>query len=268
MAEAKGNQQPLSGRTIVVTRAADQSANLVEQLVAAGARVLELPLIQTVAENNAGDTRDAFEELWTYEWLIFTSTNGVRYFFDLFFKAFDDIRALGTARIAVVGKATAQAVQQYFLRADIVPDEPTAEGLAKALEAQQTLDNLKVLLVTGNRNSDALAERLEAASAIVDNLQVYRTEKTDLSTLPDAESFRAKGADAIIFASGSAVESFVAQAAALQMAAKARRPAGCSIGPVTSDTMRRLGVPVDVVAHEPTVDGLVDALVRFFSTRP
>ncbi len=260
--------QPLAGRTVVVTRASDQSSELVNRLTGAGARVLELPLIQTAPESDAHQRAEVFKELWTYEWMVFTSTNGVRYFFDYFFKAFDDIRALGGARIAVVGKATAQALQGFHLRADLVPEESTAEGLAKALEAEQTLDNLKILVVTGNRGGETLVERLEAASAIVDSLQVYRTEKTDLSANPEAESFRVHGADAIIFASGSAVESFVEQAGALQMAVKARRPAGCSIGPVTSDAMRRLGVPVDVVAREPSVDGLVDSLSAFFQSHP
>src|SRR5690606_10768716 len=250
-------EKPLKARRIAVTRATEQVGELAQKLKAAGAEVIELPLIEIHYDVDKEVRDEVFKELWTYEWIVFTSPNGVKYFFEAFFEKFDDIRAFGTMRIAAVGKGTEKALNAFYLRADLKPESANAEALARALQEEQTLDNLKMLLIAGNRNSEALAERLEAAMAIVDSLRVYRTDKRDLSTDDRAAQFRKTGADAIVFASPSAVESFVDQAAALQMETSARRPIGCSIGPTTSEAMRRLKIPVDVVAKEPTMKAVV-----------
>jgi uroporphyrinogen III methyltransferase / synthase len=262
---AKKQGNPLAGRRIVVTRAADQAAELCAKLAEAGALVLELPLIQTVPDFSREDVDDMFKDLWSYEWIVFTSPNGVRYFFDIFFEEFDDIRALGGAHIAAIGNGTVAELKKLHLRADIVPGKATSEALAKALTDNQTLDNLNILLVTGNKNDDVLRKALEEATAIVDEVRVYRTENTDLSRHPNAEIFRCEGADAILFASGSAVESFVAQAATLKTAPNALRPATCSIGPATSAVMREKGVPVDMEASESSLDALVKTLRCHFA---
>jgi uroporphyrinogen III methyltransferase / synthase len=264
---AKISNKPLAGRKIAVTRATDQAAQLVAKLTEAGADVLELPLIQTVQDYSKEDVADMFKDLWSYEWIVFTSPNGVRYFFDLFFKEFDDIRALGGAHIAAIGTGTISELKRYYLRADIVPETSNDEALAKALVEYQTLDNLNILVVTGNKNSGALRKALEAALAIVDEVQVYRTENTDLSKHPHTEIFKRDGADAIIFASGSAVESFVAQATVLKISANATRPATCSIGPATSAVMREKGMPVDMEADDASLEAVVKTLCGHFSGR-
>jgi uroporphyrinogen-III synthase len=107
--------------------------------------------------------------------------------------------------------------------------------------------------------------KLEEARAIVDCLQVYQTEKTDLSNDPVAVDFRARGAHAILFASSSAVQSFVDQAASLKLAQGAARPLAGSIGPQTSDTMKKVGMPIDFTAKTPSLDSLVEALVKKLS---
>jgi uroporphyrinogen-III synthase len=117
-------------------------------------------------------------------------------------------------------------------------------------------------VITGNLNRDVLVTKLEEARAIVDRLQVYKTEKTDLSADPAAADFRAKGADAILFASSSAVQSFVDQAAALKLAKGAQRPLAGSIGAQTSEAMKKSGVPVDFEAKTPSLEALVAALVK------
>ena len=104
--------------------------------------------------------------------------------------------------------------------------------------------------------------KLEAARAIVDRLQVYKTEKTDLSAEPAAAEFRAKGADAILFASSSAVQSFVDQANALKLGEQAKKPLAGSIGPLTSETMKQVGMSIDFEAKSPSLDALVEALVK------
>ena len=252
----------LSGRRIAITRAREQASELAGKLSALGAEVIELPLIQVSKEVDKQTLADALLELAHYDWIVFTSANGVRFFFAEFHRVFDDIRSLGFVRLACVGEATARAITEQHLRVECQPKIATAEALADELIATGSLDNAKVLVITGNLNRDALTQKLEEGRAIVDRLQVYKTEKTDLSRDPAAADFRAHGADAILFASSSAVQSFVDQAAELKLAPGARRPLAGSIGPQTGETMKQVGMPIDFTAKTPGLDALVDALVR------
>ena len=254
--------QPLNGRRIALTRPASQSAEWRARLETLGAQVIELPLIQVTKDVNLDTLAEVFQELGGYEWIIFTSTNGVKYFFEEFDRVFDDIRAFGLMRIAVVGEATAAAIREKHLRVEVQPKKANAEELARTLIEREAMDSAKVLVITGNRNRETLVQQLEEARAIVDCLPVYRTEETDLSTDPVAADFRARGADALLFASPSAVQSFFDQAAALKLAPKGRRPLAGSIGPTTTATMKQLGLPVDFEAAEASLDSLVEALVR------
>jgi len=256
---------PLAGRRVVLTRASDQNSELHVKLAALGAEVLELPLIRVSKAVKNDDLAEVFPELGGYDWLVFTSANGVRYYFEEFNRVFDDIRALGLIRIACVGEATAKAVTALHLKVECQPRTATAEALAEELIATGSLDSAKMLVVTGNQNRELLVQKLEAARAIVDTLQVYQTENNDLRNDPAAADFRTRGADAILFASSSAVQSFADQAAALQLAKDARRPVAGSIGPQTSATMKQVGLPVDFIAKEPSLDSLVAALVKKLS---
>lgn len=256
----------LAGRRIAVTRAREQASELSTRLAALGAEVVELPLIHISKEISLDMLADVMLDLGSYDWLVFTSANGVRFFFEEFRRLFDDIRSLGLLRIAVVGEGTAREVSALHLKIECQPKTATAEALADALIATGSLDNAKLLVVTGNLNRDELVKKLEEARAIVDRLQVYKTESTDLSADPAAADFRARGADAILFASSSAVQSFVDQAKALKLDAKAVRPLAGSIGPQTTETMKQLGVPVDFSAKTPSLDALVDATVKALGT--
>jgi uroporphyrinogen-III synthase len=252
----------LQGRRIVVTRAREQASELAGKLAALGAEVIELPLIHVTKEIDKQAEADVLLELGGYDWIVFTSANGVRFFFEEFFRIFDDIRSLGLLRFACIGDATAKAIAEHHLKIECQPKVATAEALADALIGTGSLDSAKLLVITGNLNRDILVTKLEAARAIVDQLQVYRTEQTDLSAEPTAADFRARGADAILFASSSAVQSFADQAAALRLAAGAKRPLAGSIGPQTGATMKKAGIPIDFEAKTPSLDSLVEALVK------
>jgi len=251
----------LAGRRIVLTRPAGSSAEWRTRLEAQGATVIDLPLIQVTKDVNLDTLAEVFQELSRYEWIIFTSVNGVKFFFDEFHRVFDDIRSIGLVRIAVVGEATAAAVREQHLRVDLQPKKASGDELAKELINRESMDSAKVLVVTGNRNRDNLVEQLHEARTIVDQLPVYKTEETDLAANPVAADFRAKGADAIFFASPSAAQSFFDQAAALKLGAKAKRPLAGSIGSTTTATMKQLGLPVDFEAGEASLDSLVAALL-------
>ena len=171
-------------------------------------------------------------------------------------------KAPGLLRFAAIGDTTARAITDHHLKVECQPKIATAGALADALIDTGSLDSAKLIVITGNQNRDELVTKLEAAQAIVDQLQVYKTEKTDLSAEPSAADFRARGADAILFASSSAVQSFVDQAAALKLDQGAKRPLAGSIGPQTSETMKQAGMPIDFEARTPSLDALIEALVK------
>jgi uroporphyrinogen-III synthase len=252
----------LAGRRVAVTRAREQASELAGKLSARGAEVVELPLITISKEIDKQTLADVLTEFGTYDWIVFTSANGVRFFFEEFYRIYDDVRSLGLIRFAAIGETTAKAIAEQHIRIECQPKIATAAALAEALLATGSLDSAKLLVVTGNLNRDELVQKLEEGRAIVDRLQVYKTEKTDLSGEPAAADFRARGADAILFASSSAVQSFVDQAAALKLAKDARRPLAGSIGPQTSETMKKVGMPIDFEAKSPSLDALVEALVK------
>jgi uroporphyrinogen-III synthase len=252
----------LSGRRIVVTRTRDQASDLAARLSDLGAEVVELPVIRISHEVSRQALADVMLEFGGYDWIVFTSANGVHHFFEEFFRLFDDIRSLGLIRIACVGEATARAVASLRLRVECLPRKATAEALAEEMVATGSMDSAKVLVVTGNLNRDTLVARLEEARAIVDCLQVYKTEPVDLSADPAAAEFRRLGADAVLFASSSSAQFFAGQGGAVRLEEGARVPLYGSIGPQTSEAMRRAGLRVDFEAGAPGLDPLVERLVK------
>jgi uroporphyrinogen III methyltransferase/synthase len=142
-----------------------------------------------------------------------------------------------------------------------MPDVANGESLADALIATGSLDSAKIIVVTGNLNRDKLVKKLEAARAIVDQLPLYITKKTDLANDPVADDFRQKGADAILFASSSAANSYAEQAGALELAPGATKPLVGSIGVQTTETLDELDYCPDFEATKPSLDALIEALL-------
>ncbi|MBI5381538.1 MAG: uroporphyrinogen-III synthase [Opitutae bacterium] len=253
---------PLANRRIAITRAREQASELAQKLNALGAEVVELPLIRISAEVDKQALADVMLEFGSYDWLVFTSANGVRFFFEQFFRLFDDIRALGLIRLAGVGDATVAAIAALHLKVECQPKIATAENLADELIGTGSLENAKVLVITGNLNRPIMMEKLQQAGAIVDLLQVYKTEATDLTGDPAVADFRRKGADAILFASSSAVEAYAAMRAQAPFSPGITAPMAGSIGPQTSETMTRLGITIGFCAKHPSLDELVAATVK------
>ena len=254
--------KPLSGRRIVVTRTRDQASELAARLASLGAEVVEIPVIRISREVSKQTLADVLLELGGYDWLVFTSANGVHHFFGEFFALFEDIRSLGLVRIACVGESTAKAVTDLHLKVECQPKRATAEALAAELIATGSMDSAKVLVITGNLNRDILVKKLEEARAMVDCLQVYKTEAVDLSSNPAVADFRRLGADAVLFASSSSARCFAEQGDVLKLGPDARKPILGSIGAQTSEAMREVGLKVDFEAPTPGIDTLVEALVK------
>ena len=253
----------LFGRRVAITRTRRGNSELRSKLEHLGAEVLELPLIRVVPDVERRTMVDIFAELGTYDWIVFTSAHGVKIFFERFFKGFDDVRSLGLLRFACVGEATAKEIAKHRIKVECQPKVATADALAEALIETGSLDSAKVIVVTGNLNRDTLVKRLQdEGQAIVDRLPLYRTEKVPLANHPAVDRFREVGADAVLFASSSAVEAFAAQAGDLALSQNARRPLAGSMGPQTSASMKKYGLSVEFEAARPGIDELIDALVE------
>lgn len=256
--------QPLKDKRIVITRPEKQASMLRQRLEALGAYVITLPLIEVNLSYDENTWLDVCQEMASYEWAVFTSVNGVDRFFELFFKRFEDIRCLGPMRLACVGPATASELKRWHLQPDLVPQEATASALADALIATGSLDNTKILVVTGNLNRVDLVRRLEQeGQAIVDTLCVYETKEHLVADAPAALDFMQKGADAILFASPSAVHSFRSQVRDLMPgdSTNRRQPVPVSIGPCTTEALIELGLAQYIQAVVHTEEGMVDILI-------
>jgi uroporphyrinogen III methyltransferase / synthase len=254
--------RPLSGKRIVVTRTRTQAGVLTEQLRDLGADVIELPTIRIEPPTDLRAFAELVQDAYAYDWIVFTSPNGVNAFFELFYKLYDDAREIGGARIAAIGPATAQRIKDFRLHVDLQPEEFVAESLVRAFRKEGGIENLRVLIARAEQARDLLPKELSALGAIVDEGFAYRTVPETRDDLGARRRLLEEGADLITFTSSSTVENFLALGlpwpAKMQVA---------SIGPITSKTARDRGLEVSVEARRHDIPGLVEAIRKFFSER-
>ena len=255
--------RPLWGKTAVVTRSRDQASRLVDLLNAAGARCLEVPTIEIRPPADFAPLDAALQHLSRYEWVIFTSANGVRAFMDRLFHMGQDVRVLGRARLAVIGPATAEALRGYGLVADVVPDTFQAEGLLSVLEPK-LLGGRRILLARAEQARDVLPEGLARLGVKVDVVPVYRAVPP-ASVPPEAAEVLAAGrVDILTFTSSSTVHNFaglVGKEAFQQLAA---RGTVASIGPITTATLKEYGITPQIEPAAFTIPALAAAIVEYF----
>jgi len=250
---------PLFGKRIVVTRTRKQAGSLSAKLRALGADVYELPTIRVEPPNDLREFAELVRDAYQYDWLVFTSPNGVSAFFEMFYKLYDDARNIGNVKIAAIGPATTQRIKEFHLSVDLQPKEFVAEGIISGLKEFGSVENLKFLLARAEGARDVLPKRLAELGAIVDEAVAYRTVSETTDVTGAMERFRNEGADLVTFTSSSTVENFVALKLPWPENAKA-----ASIGPITSETMRKCGLNVDAEASRYDMDGLVAAILSLF----
>jgi uroporphyrinogen III methyltransferase/synthase len=253
-------RRPLFGQRVVVTRAREQAGRLSRQLQERGAEVLEIPTIKIQPPTARQGLVDALLELNSYDWLVFTSPNGVSQFFEYFFKRFHDMRDLGGARIAAVGPATANQLKELHLQVDLMPDEALAAKIAEAFAKFESIENLKICLLRAEAANRELPEALEALGAIVDDIACYRTVPETEDTTGAAAQLLESGADWVAFTSASTVEHFHARFDLPALLNKFPQLKTAAIGPETSRALAARGLKPALEAKQHTVDGLVEAL--------
>ena len=251
--------RPLFGKRIVVTRARKQAGTFGAALRQLGADVIELPTIRIEPPQDLIEFGEMVQDAHTYDWIVFTSVNGVNAFFEMFYKIYDDARDIGGARIAAIGAATAARVREFRLKVDLQPEEAVAESVVRAFKKDSSVENLKFLLARGEQARDTIPEQLAKMGAIVDDAIAYRTVPETGDASGAAARFKEEGADLVTFTSSSTAENFMALKLPLPPGVKT-----ASIGPVTSATMRNLGLGVDIEATQHDVPGLVAAIRKFY----
>jgi len=257
-AQAQSNwftARPLFGKTVLVTRPVGQATPLIERFSACGAATLLQPAITIGAVDDWSSVDRAIERLASYDWLVFSSANGVQFFLDRLLATGGDLRQMGNCRLAAIGPATAATLAEYHLRVDIQPDDYRAEALADQLTPQST--GKRLLLLRASRGREVLAETLLAAGADVEQVVVY--ESRDV-TKPQAEIAAALAAGQIDWM--TVTSSAIARSLVHMFGDALRQTQLAAISPLTAAMLSEAGYPPSVVAAESTTEALLRSIVE------
>jgi uroporphyrinogen III methyltransferase / synthase len=254
---------PLSGKRIVITRRREQSRELRGALVALGAEVVELPTIEIRTPASWEPLDQAIRRITEFDYLLFTSVNGVLSFLERVRACGGDVRDLAGLQVGAIGPATAAALAQAGVKVDFVPNEYRAEGLLNSL-SQHDVRGKTFLIPRAKGARDLLPQVLKERGAAVEVVEAYETV---VPSLPPAEIDRLlrPRPHAITFTSSSTVLNLVKLMGKERMREALTGIALASIGPVTSDTVRKLGLHVSIEASPSTTSGLVDAIREYFT---
>jgi uroporphyrinogen III methyltransferase / synthase len=247
-------QRPLFGRTVLLTRPPHQADALVERLSELGAAVLVQPAIEIGPPADWTPADAAIKQLDTFNWLVFSSSNGVHYFLDRFAHHGLDLRALGGVQLAAIGPGTADALAEYHLRADLQPDEFRAEALAEALLPKAA--GKRLLLFRASRGREVLAETLSAAGAEVRQAVVYESRDVTQADSDVAAALHEGRIDWITVTSSA-----IARSLATLFGADLGRAKLATISPLTAGVLAEAGFTASAVASPYTTAGLVNAIV-------
>ncbi len=252
----------LNGKRIIVSRAKEQAGSLSSLLKEEGADVLEIPFIEIRPAQSYEALDKAIENLLAYDWLILTSVNGVKALFSRLEKQGKSEADLLHLKIVAIGPATAKAIEKHGIPVDIVPDEYVAEAVVEEMRNQ--VKGERVLLVRAKVARDVIPNALRELGAKVHVMEAYETVVPETSRTAILEALRSDNKPALItFTSSSTVKNFV------ELVGEETISSGlldsvklASIGPVTSTTLKELGLRADIEATEYTIPGLVEAILK------
>jgi uroporphyrinogen III methyltransferase/synthase len=250
------DRRPLFGRTIVVTRAREQASQLRTALEVAGASVIEAPAIR-IEPLEKHTLRHALDEISFYGWVVFTSRNAVEIVWAELRERGLDARAFASNSIIAIGPGTADALLAHGIAVDVIPDRFVAEGIIDKLRERDDVRSERILFPRAAGARELLPDALREMGAAVDEIEIYRSvpDFSGLDALSDA--LDSGSVDLVTFTSASTVRHFVDALGP----DRARTVRGASIGPVTSDAARALGVPIEIESAEATIASLVEGIV-------
>ncbi|MBF0209472.1 MAG: uroporphyrinogen-III C-methyltransferase [Desulfamplus sp.] len=266
-------KRPFHGKRIVVTRAREQASDLVATLTELGAECIEIPTIKVIPPSDNTPLENAILNIKTYDWLIFTSVNGVKFFFDTLLKMGKDVRVLGDIKCACIGPVTKEELKNNGIVCDILPESYRAESIVDAF--QQNIDGekidiqgKKILLPRAKEARSVLPEELKKMGATVDEIIAYVTEQVTeekerlLKLLENSSDDENSGIDMVTFTSSSTVKNFKSLLPQDRFTQLMKGITVACIGPITADTAVAEGLKPDIIATEYTIPGLVDAMVN------
>ncbi|ABW68865.1 uroporphyrin-III C-methyltransferase [Desulfosudis oleivorans Hxd3] len=257
--------RPLLGKTIVVTRARAQASDFIAALSRLGAACIECPTIRVAPPDDTAPLDTAIDNLAAYDWLVFTSVNGVDRFFARLFEKGGDVRRLGHLKTAVIGPATEQRLLDFGVKSDIVPESFRAESVVEAF-TRQDVKGKSVLLPRAAEARPILPEELTKMGARVDEVAAYVTRQDDSAAKTLTEALESGAVDMVTFTSSSTVKNFKALLPKDKSTADRliKNVAVASIGPITTETAKDEGFAVHVTADAYTIEGLTRAIIDYF----
>lgn len=257
--------KPLFGKKVLVTRAREQAKPIVSALEERGAEVIEFPVIEIFPPKSWKTLDDAIANLRNYDWIVFTSANGVTKFFERLLRSGKDLRTLGDIRVAAIGEVTAGEIGKRGIGVDLIPDEFRAEGLIERLR-KKNIKGKRILIPRALKARDILPEALRKMGASVDVVPAYETRRPGEKKAGKIKKMLAgEKIDAITFTSSSTVSNFLAIFPEFKSFSK--YPVIACIGPVTAKSLKEAGYKARIVAREYTIDKLVQDITEYFGTR-
>jgi uroporphyrinogen III methyltransferase/synthase len=257
-------KEPLKGKSIVITRAKEQARSFSRKLKAFGARVIEFPTIKFAPPEDWSEVDKAISNLSHYDWLIFTSVNGVRFFFARLEEKGLDFSPLREISIAAIGPATAKEIEGRELKVSYIPENYVAESIVKGFKKYE-LSGKRALLPRAEKARELIPEKLREEGMEVDVVTVYRTLPERKNASEMARMIKNGEVDLITFTSSSTVRNFVeVLKEKLDLKSSLSQVKIACIGPVTAKTARELGLKVDILAEEFTIDGLIKSILNFY----
>jgi uroporphyrinogen III methyltransferase / synthase len=259
--------RPLFGKRVLVTRSREQAGELVDLLEDLGAEPIEAPSIRIVPPADYAPLDAAVAEAGRYDWIVFTSANGVEWFMRRLLAGPDDVRSLKGPRLCAIGPATADRLARYGIKVDLMPVEYRAEAILDALGSAADLAGARVLLPRADIAREMLAEELRRAGAEVTEVAAYRTIRETLSRAEDPDIYKMllEGEiDVVMFTSASTVRNFAEGLGEEQAADLLRQTVVACIGPVTAEAAERLDIHTRVIPSDYTIPALVQAIVDYY----
>jgi len=255
--------QPLTGKTVVVTRAPEQSQDLADALESLGATVLLLPTVSFVPSEDTEPLDSALRRLPQFDWILFTSQNSVRFLFQQVCRM-DKKRSAQPPRplVAAVGAATAQAARNLDIRVDYVAQKQTGESLAAELSS--VMSGARVLLPRSDRADERLPAALREAGAKVEEVIAYHTTMPESFDPAILRSIHETRADVILFASPSAFENFSIAIAPMKVEELSSQVNIAAIGATTARAIREAGVNLVIESNESSADGMANAIAAYY----